>query len=202
MTRTSIFYSILLTAAFILVSESSFAQDGPCLLGVGNCPRGNPTVNPGNVDRGNRSVHITDARAGEIWEAKKKNRRYLLVLQTYNEGGLMCEERAWVGGSYSGDASQVVVDVGPTKKVCYDPRRIVWTAQQVNNLEVSIDAWTNSIYEWTKYEERCVAYVNQYRNNPQAVAYGQSEIKRSQAWADYYRKLITTYRNAENQFAP
>jgi hypothetical protein len=192
---TSILFAVLFSA-----SQNSFAQQGPCLLGVGNCTQTNTNT---NVDPGKRRVHITDHRAGEIYRAKQNNQRYLLTLQTYQENGFICEERAWVGGdTFAGDSTQVIVSVGPTKKVCYDPAKPIWTAQQVNTVEQYIDTWSSSIYQWEKYAENCVNYINQYRTNPPAVNYGQTELAKARAWVTYYQNAITSYRNAVNQVAP
>jgi len=199
MTKTALIYSIVLSAAFVFASQATFAQAPICLLGVavggGPCPQA-------NVDAGNRRVDITDSRAAEIYQAIQEHHRYLLVLQRYSESGKMCEERAWVGGTYAGGPSHIVVQVGTARKVCFDPAKPVWTAQQVNTVERFKDSWSTSLYQWAKYEENCVAYINQYRANSQAVAYGQSEIKRAQAWQDYYRKMISTSQNAVDQVAP
>lgn len=204
--------SALLIGAILDPSAVMAQQGGPCLLGVGNCPQGQgqvanppvPATAQGNVDPGRHSVHITDARAAEIVDALNNNARYLLVLQQYYDPniGQLCEERAWVGGSFGGDASQVVVQVGPTAKVCYDPSKTVWTAQQINQTERAIDTWVDAIYQWTKYEEGMAYFLNQNRNDPQAVAYAQSEIARAQAWGKYYRDGITANRNVINMFAP
>lgn len=197
---TSILFAVLFT------SENSFAQSGPCLLGVGNCPTTNTsstTTNNPTVDSGQRRVHITDARAREIYLAKQNNQRYLLTLQSYYENGLLCEERAWVGGNiFAGDHSQVVVSVGQTKKVCYDPAKPTYSSQEVNALERQIDSFTNSYYQWHKYAENCANYINQYRNNPQAVAYGQKELAKAQYSMTYFQNSITNFRNVINQVAP
>jgi hypothetical protein len=192
--KKAILLTTILFAVIFITAQNSFAQ--PCLLGVGNCPTTNTT------DPGKRRVTITDARAGEIYRAKANNQRYLLTLQTYQESGYLCEERAWVGSDYSGNAGQVVVVVGNTKKVCYDPAKPVWTAQQVNEVEKGIDSWTSAIYEWEKYATNCVNYINQYRTNPQAVTYGQNELAKARAWVTYYQTNITNYRQAVNQVAP
>lgn len=194
--KKAIILTSILFAIIFITSQNSFAQ--PCLLGVGNCPT---TTN--NVDPGKRRVHITDSRAGEIYRAKQNNQRYLLTLQTYQENGFLCEERAWVGGDiFAGDASQVVVTVGATKKVCYDPAKPVWTPQQVNEVEKAIDSWSSAIYQWEKYAENCAVYINQHRTNPQAVSHGQSELNRSRAWVKYYQDSIGNYRKVVNQVAP
>ena len=196
--KKAILLTSILFAVILIASNKSFAQGSPCLLGVGNCPQDTST----NVDPGKRRVHITDYRASEIYQAKQNNQRYLLTLQSYYENGLLCEERAWVGGSFAGEQGQVVVEVGATKKVCYNPAQPTYSAQEVNKLERDIDSFTNQVYQWEKYAENCANYINQYRNNPQAVAYGQSELAKAQNSATYYRNSITNYRNAINQVAP
>jgi hypothetical protein len=193
--KKAIILTSILFAVIFITSQNSFAQ--PCLLGVGNCPTNN------SVDPGQRRVTITDARAGEIYRAKNNNQRYLLTLQSYQENGYICEERAWVSGTtFGGNADQVVVSVGSSKKVCYDPAKPVWTSQQINEVEKYIDSWTSAIYQWEKYAENCVNYINQNRTSPQAISYGQSELARAKAWVTYYQNGITNYRNAVNQVAP
>lgn len=196
---------VLFFCAALAMPGASCAQGGPCLLGVGNCPQVTTTPNPqNNVDPGNHTVHITDARAAEIVDARNNNARYLLVLQRYYDSsvGLWCEERAWVGGTFAGDASQVVVGVGPAVKVCLDPNRPGWTAEQVNQVERAIDSWVDAIYQWEQYEARMANYLNQQQNNPQGAQYAQNELQRARAWTQYYRGNINNYRNAVNQFAP
>jgi hypothetical protein len=200
MKKAIILTSILFVALFV-ANQKSFAQ--PCLLGVGNCTNTTNTTTTSNVDPGKRRVHITDYRAGEIYNAKQNNQRYLLTLQSYYENGLLCEERAWVGGDvFAGDASQVVVTVGATKKVCYDPAKPIYSPREVNKLERDIDNFTNLYYQWHKYAEQCTIYINQYRNYPQAVANGQKELAKAQYSMTYYQNSITNYRNAINQVAP
>ncbi|MBX7171380.1 MAG: hypothetical protein K1X72_10505 [Pyrinomonadaceae bacterium] len=207
MTKQTTLFAIIFSIVFFIAAQNSFAQCGG-LLGVQmggsgqnqNCPQ--QPQNP-NVDPGKRTVHITDSRAAEIYRAQQNNQRYLITLQSYYENGLLCEERAWVGGAtFAGDSSQVVVSVGATKKVCYNPAQPTYSSQQVNQFEAQIDSFTNAYYQWHKYAESCAAYINQYRNNPQAVAYGQSELNRAQQWQTYYQNSITNYRNAINQVAP
>lgn len=200
MKKTIVLTSILFTVIFVSC-QSSFAQ-GVCLLGVGNCQQ-QPQVTNNNVDPGKRKVHVTDYRAAHIYYARQNNQRYLLTLQTYYENGLLCEERAWVGGDiFAGDASQVIVSVGASKKVCYNPAQPVWSSEQVNDLERTVDTFTNAYYQWHKYAENCAIYINQNRHHPNAVAYGQQELAKAQYSMNYYQTSITNYRNAINQVAP
>jgi|CXWL01.1.fsa_nt_gi hypothetical protein len=195
--------SIALCVA-LLGASAAFAQ-GPCLLGVGNCPQSPTTSNSANVDPGNHSVDVTDSRiAAEIIAAKRDNARYLLLLQRYYDPSITqwCEERAWVGGDYAGGETHVVINVGPTVKVCFDPNKVVWTVEQVNATERAIDSWADAIFRWEQYEAEVAKYISANQANPPALAYGQSEMARCKAWTQYYRNGITTYRNAVNQFAP
>lgn len=200
--------AIILTSIIfvvLFVSQNTFAQGGPCLLGVGNCSNTTTSTSTNNttVDNGQRRVHITDARAREIYQAKQNNQRYLLTLQSYYENGLLCEERAWVGGStFAGDYNQVVVSVGKTKKVCYNPAKPTYSSQAVNALEKQIDSFTNSYYQWYKYAENMTNYINQNRNNPQAVTYGRNELAKAQYSMTYFQNSITNFRTVINQVAP
>lgn len=200
--KKAILLTSILFAVIIVASQNSFAQSGPCLLGVGNCSNTTSSTTS-NVDPGKRTINVTDYRAAEIYYAKQNNQKYLITLQSYYENGLLCEERAWVGGNvFAGSPNQVVVSVGATKKVCYNPAKPVYSSQEVNKLERDVDSFVNMAYQWEKYAENCANYINQYRNNPQAVAYGQSELNKAQQWQNYYRNSITNYRNAINQVTP
>ena len=201
---TSVLFAIIFIAA-----QNSFAQCGG-LLGIQmggsgqnqNCPQ-QPQQPQQPNDPGKRTVHVTDSRAAEIYRAKQNNQRYLITLQSYYENGLLCEERAWVGGAtFAGDSSQVVVSVGATKKVCYNPAQPTYSSQQINEFEKAVDSFTNSYYQWAKYAENCANYINQYRNNPNAVAYGQKELAKAQYSMTYFQNSITNYRNVINQVAP
>lgn len=199
--KKAILLTSILFAVIFTLSQNSFAQ-GPCLLGVGNCQQ-QPQPQP-PADGGKRRVHVTDYRAAHIYQAKQNNQKYLLTLgKPYYENGLLCEDRAWVGGAtFAGDTNQVIVEVGPAKKVCYNPSQPVWSSEQVNEFEKTVDTFTTSYYQWHKYAENCAVYINQNRNNPQAVAYGQSELKKAQYSMTYYQNSITNYRNVINQVAP
>ncbi|MEK7723932.1 MAG: hypothetical protein AAB336_06260 [Acidobacteriota bacterium] len=200
--KKAILLTSILFAVIAIASTNSFAQQGPCLLGVGNCSNTTQTTTT-NVDPGKRTVHVKDSRAAEIYHAKQNNQKYLMTLQSYYENGLLCEERAWVSGAvFAGDASQVVVSVGATKKVCYDPQKPTYSSQEVNKLERDVDNFVNLAYQWEKYAEKCALYINQYRNNAQAVAHGQKELAKAQYSMTYYRNSITNYRNVINQVAP
>lgn len=208
MIKQTTLFAIIFSVVFFIATQNSFAQCGG-LLGVQmggvsgqSNPNCNTTTTP-NVDPGKRTIHVTDYRAAEIYHAKQNNQKYLITLQSYYENGLLCEERAWVGGStFAGDASQVVVSVGATKKVCYDPKKPTYSSQEVNKLERDVDNFVNLAYQWEKYAENCANYINQYRNNPQAVAYGQKELAKAQYSMTYYKNSITNYRKVIDQVAP
>ena len=206
MNKASTGASVALFIVLFLLADNSLAQDGLCIMGVGNCPQGvtntqNPTTNSptvtnsqGSVDPGNHTVHVIDPLiAAEIMAAKQNNERYLLKLQEYYDPntGMLCEERAWVGGNYSGGPSAVVVQVGPSARICHDPRQPIWSAKDVNDTERAIDSWSSEIFRWEKYEQSLAIYISQNIYNPQAVANAQAEIHRSRAWTQYYRNEIT-----------
>lgn len=200
--KKAILLTSILFAVIFITAQNSFAQN-ICLLGVGNCSNTTTSTTTTNVDPGKRTVHVTDSRAAEIYHANQNNQKYLITLQNYYENGLLCEERAWVSGAvFAGNASQVVVTVGATKKVCYDPQKPTYSSQQVNQLERDVDNFVNLAYQWEKYAEKCAVYINQYRNNAQAVAHGQKELAKAQYSMTYYRNSITNYRNVINQVAP
>lgn len=210
MTKQTILFAIIFSIVFFISTQNSFAQCNG-LLGIqmgGTSGQQNPNCNAvqnttTNVDPGKRTVHVTDNRAAEIYRAKQNNQKYLITLQAYYENGLLCEERAWVSGAvFAGNASQVVVSVGATKKVCYDPQKPTYSSQQINEFEKTIDSFTNSYYQWHKYAENCAVYINQNRNNPNAVAYGQKELAKAQYSMTYFQNSITNYRNVINQVAP
>lgn len=199
--KKAIILTSILFAVIFITSQNSFAQGCISLLGVNNCGQQTPNTNT-NSNNGKRMVHVKDNRAGEIYRAKQNNQRYLLTVRTYAENGLMCEDRAWVGGNSAIEQNQVVVEIGQIKKVCYNPTQPIYSSQEINALEQQIDSFTNLYYQWEKYAQNCTVYINQNRTNPQLVAYGQSEYAKSQQWMNHYRQSIINFRTAINKVAP
>ena len=82
------------------------------------------------------------ARLAEIVDALNNNARYLLVLQQYYDPniGQLCEERAWVGGSFGG------VHIHPLRKIRQDQKMVIhavrlikpWQARGVGDKKLAL----------------------------------------------------------------
>lgn len=177
----------------LLSASNSFAQtnpnsNGPCLLGVGNCPHGNGGNQPGSIDTGRGTRYYDGQIAREIINARNYGSRYLLVLNRSWDYDCKCyvEERAWVseirGTTNDG---RVAVVIGRSVKVYLNNALSV---QQVNQAEAYHQYSRNEIYKWLKYQEQ----VAPYYNDPTYYQWARQEYAKAQAWIDHYKKYIAT----------
>ena len=151
MLRKSIAIIIVLFAATLFVNTNLFAQsgpgNGPCLLGVGNCPQGGNQQQTGSVDTGRGTRYYDGQIAQEIINARNYGSRYLLVLNRYWDYDQKCyvEERAWGSEIRAVGGGQVAVVIGHSVKVYI--RSNTMTAQQVNQAEAYLQYSRNEIYK-------------------------------------------------------
>ena len=195
MIQKSIAALFISLAAMFFATENSYAQSGPCLLGVGNCPQGG---NEQNVDRGGGTRYLEGEEARRFLAANKYGSRYLLVLQKYWDQSENCwaEERAWVSSLVANGNGKVAVKIGPTRKVLL--RNQVLTAEQVNGAEGWIHYSRNQIYDWLKYKERVAPYLS----NAGYQKWAQQEHQKADAWIKHYENYIKNTQTQVAQAAP
>lgn len=195
MIKKSIVALFISLAAMFFATENSYAQSGPCLLGVGICPQGG---NEQNVDRGGGTRYFDGAIARQILAANKNGSRYLLVLQRYWDQNENCwaEERAWVSSVVANGDGRVAVKIGQARKILL--RNQVLTAEQINGAEGWIQYSRNQIYDWLKYKERVAPYLN----NAGYQKWAQQELQRADAWIKHYENYITNTQTQVAQAAP
>lgn len=178
--------AIIFLSAMVSLSAWAQTNGGPCLLGVGNCPRTNPPNNPStNSDPGGGYRYYDGTIAQQILRAHNVGSRYLLVLNRYWDHAAQSwvEERAWVSGIRGSNGNRVAVEIGPSRKVYL---RNTLSAQQVNQAEEGLQASRNAIYKWLKYQEQIAPYFNDARYNQWA----QQEYRRAEAWIKQYNQYI------------
>jgi hypothetical protein len=195
MIQKSIAALFISLAAMFFATENSFAQSGPCLLGVGNCPQGGSEQ---NVDRGGGTRYFDGEIARQILAANKNGSRYLLVLQRYWDQNENCwaEERAWVSSVVANGDGKAAVKIGQTRKILL--RNQVPTAEQINVAEGYIQYSRNQIYDWLKYKERVAPYLS----NAGYQKWAQQELQRSDAWIKHYENYIKNTQTQVAQAAP
>ncbi|HEX9927522.1 MAG TPA: hypothetical protein VGB02_03140 [Pyrinomonadaceae bacterium] len=192
MIKKSIVAVFISLAAMFFATENSFAQGGPCLLGVGNCPQGN---NNQNVDPGGGIRYLEGEDARRFLAANNYGSRYLLVLQTYWDHSENCpaEERAWVSSLVANGNGKVAVKIGSSRKILIR-NKAVPTAERINAAEAWIHNWRNQIYELLKYKERIAPYLS----NAYYQKWAQQELQKADGWIKHYENSI---KNAQTQIA-
>lgn len=191
---------LALAVLIALIPPRTAESQGPCLLGVGNCP---PTTNPSptpntNVDPGGGTRTFEGTIAQQILQAQNSGSRYMVVLGTpYWDPNQNCyvEERAWVGGVMVSGSGRVVAPVSQSRAVCVKTN--TWSTPQVNQAEVYLQGARNDLAKWLTYQQQLPAYFN-----GQYDTWARNEYNRSTAWINYYRQYITSTQATVAAMAP
>lgn len=201
MYQKAINFAVIISAMFLFAVGTASAQNGPCLLGVGNnCPQNtNQTnTNNGNTTSRGKMVYRSGQEAANIMAAKNYGQRYLMVLDRYWDHAQRCyvEERAWVSSVVADGGGQVAVSTGPSRSYCV--LQNTWTAEQINQAEGYIAYSQKMIYHDLKKQEEIAPYLNDPKWRVQAHQHYQWYQNR----IDSYKKYINDTQARVNQFAP